>query len=48
MVNKWYGTEAKPLSNPYNIHLRIYYKTNASTKFDTIHVDKTGGICRSN
>jgi len=47
MVNKWYGTEAKVLSVPRYIYLRIYFKTNKSTEFDTIYEDKTGSVCRS-
>jgi len=36
MVNKWYVTKAKALSDPHYIHLRIYFKTNTSTQFDTV------------
>lgn len=31
MVNNWHGTEAKALSDPRYIHLRICFKTNTST-----------------
>jgi hypothetical protein len=47
MVNKWYGTDAKVLSDPCYIYVSILKQTK-STEFDIIREDKTGRIRRSN